>query len=241
MGPLRHTHHRAAMVGVTAFLLGACAQTQTTGADGQTFTGFVAKPTTVMVSQFDFASEVVIADRNLAARVAQEMKGKPPAAIKAETAQRVSNVIAETAIAALRDAGLKASPGSVDIALGDEPTLIITGRVRGPEPAKNAKSKSTTFGGAKSPAVADVQLTHMSWAGRKNILNFTTEPGASSAAARGGAGGGSEKLSPDVAALARRIGNDVASKVIAFAGQHGWVRDASTVTPVTPADSSSQI
>ncbi|MBI4274629.1 MAG: hypothetical protein HY659_08015 [Rhizobiales bacterium] len=239
---MRHTHYRAAMFGITALFLGACAQTQTTGTDGQIVTGFIAKPTTVMVSQFDFAPEIVIADRNLVARVAQEMKGKPSAAIKAETAQRVSNVITETAIAALRDAGLKASPGSVDIALGDEPTLIITGRVRGPEPAKNAKSKSTTFSGVKSPTVADVQLTHMSWAGRKNILNFTTEPGARSAPVRGGAaGGGSEKLSPDVAALARRIGNDIASRVIAFAGQHGWVRDASTVTPVTPSDSSSQI
>ncbi len=234
MRPMRTAKFLPALATGAMVAVSACAPAVVT--DGQTFTGFVAKPTTVMVGQFEFASEIVIQDRALTIRLEREMKGKSATAIKDEAAQRVGNVIAETAIAGLRDAGLKASPGSVDIALGDEPTLVVTGSVRGPEAVKpetgkpdksrNAGRRSVGFGGAKSQVVADVQLTHLSWGGRKNVLNFTTaavtgeKPGADEKFPPRAAG---EKLSPDVERAAQRIGKDIAGKVIAFAAKQGWI------------------
>lgn len=214
--------------------------------DGQTFTGFIAKPTTIMVSHLDFSPEIVIQDQGLVTRLTRDMKGKPAAEIRAEAAQRVSNVIAETTIATLRDAGLKASPGSTDIALGDEPTLVITGTVRGAEtakpdaakptaekPGKPAKRRSVGFGGTKSQAVADVQLTHLSWGGRKNVLNFTTASATGQKALsdeKFPPRGTGEKLSPDVERMAQRLGKDVANKVIAFAAQQGWITGPGALT-----------
>jgi hypothetical protein len=211
---------RALALTGAVFAVAACAQTG--GTEGQTYAGFVAKPDTIMVSQLDFADEIVVLDRALMERLRRDMKGKSAAAIKAEAAQRVGTVIAETAIAALRAAGLKASPGSLDIALGDEPTLVITGRVRGPD-----KHKSVGFGGTKAQVVADVQLTHLSWVGRRNVHNFTTAPASGAKPAAGEKlpprVAGAEKLAPDVERLAQRIGGDVAAKTISYATKQGWL------------------
>jgi hypothetical protein len=253
MGPLRHTQYRSATIAAAILLagaisLGACAQTQTTGT--QTYSGgFLVAPSTVLVSDFDFAPDVVILDQALTARIKREMKGKPADAVKAEIAQQVGNTIAEAAVAALRDAGMKASLGSIDIALGDEPTLVITGRVRGIDQGNAAKRRVVGFGAGKSQVVADAQVTHVSTIGRRNVLNFTTEaesgkrPGAvarparriAGAVAGAAAGAVSEKLSGDVDALARRIGAEVAKHVIAFAGQQGWIRGPAIATPAETA------
>lgn len=225
---MRRTAKWKALV-LTGAVVAVSACAQIGGTEGQTYAGFVAKPDTVMVSQLDFADEIVVLDRALMERLRREMKGKPAAAIKAEAAQRVGAVIAETAIAALREAGLKTSPGSLDIALGDVPTLVITGRVRGPD-----KQKSVGFGGAKAQVVADVQLTHLSWAGRRNVHSFTTAPAGGAGPAAGEKlpprSAGAEKLSPDVERAAQRIGRDVASNVIGYAAKQGWLVAPATVS-----------
>lgn len=226
---------RIALAAVLAFAVTGCTQTIDAGPRG--FFGFgITKPSAILVDDFNFAPEFSNLDRRLAARLRRDLKGQSADAVRAEVARRVSAVISDTIITALREADLQASPGSAALALADETTLVIAGHVRAVD-QNDAKRKSVDFGGSRKDTAADIQVTYVSSAGRKGVLNFDAEnetPRISGSETPDAAvaqvattsfvrGVKPDDLSPAVESHARRIGQAVAKRVIAFAVEQGWI------------------
>jgi hypothetical protein len=228
-----------------ALVLAGCANTNVSGMQSVSAGGLPA-PKTVVVSDFVFSSDVVALDRGFTARLARKLGELSPDQRKQKTAERVNDEIVATIVATLREAGMDARPGSEEgLTLSDD-ALIVTGRLRAVDEGNRTERNLIGFGRGRSGVVADMQLTHFSAAGRKQLMRFTTEaqsqrrPGAivtapigaatsvaiSAAAAAGGAV--SEKLSADVEAQARSIGRAAAEKIIAYEREQGWLNPAGT-------------
>lgn len=224
-----------------AFAVSGCGSTSSSM--GSMFSGGgLGKPSMVLVGDFELAPDQIRLDSSVAAKLQREMRGQPPAAMRQEVARNVNTLIGETVIARLREAGLPAQAGSGELALSGESTLAIDGRVSRVDQGNRTQRNLIGFGAGKSQVAAAVQVVYHSPAGKQDVLNFTAQaqssnrPGAAltapiGAAARGAMAVGStvggsiasEKLSADVAAHARNLGNEIANRIIAWSAQQGWV------------------
>jgi hypothetical protein len=229
------------MAAMAAAALGGCTSANVSGMN--VFGGGdLAKPQVVLVSDFVVPADGVKLDTGFAARVKRSMKGANDQAVRAEIARRVTAAINETVVARLREAGIEALPGTRQLAIEGQTTLVVGGSLRRIDEGNKARRSVVGFGAGKSSVVADVQVTHLGSGGPKDVLAFTAEaasaprPGAvatapvgaavgMAASAASAAGGlASERLSADVEGQARRIGTVVAERVIGFAAEQGWIR-----------------
>lgn len=235
-------HHivRLAFAGLVAAALGGC--TSANVGNMSMFGGDLAKPSVVLVSDFDVPANAVALDRGFAAKLKRNMKGASDQTMRGEVARRVSATIAETVVAKLREAGIEALPGNRSLAIEGQTTLVIGGNVRSIDEGNRTRRNLIGFGAGKSSVTVDVQVAHLSSGESKNVLTFSAEaesarrPGAVATAPVGAAVGAaatvastagglaSERLSADVEAQARRIGTTIADRIIAFAAEQGWVR-----------------
>jgi hypothetical protein len=162
---------------------------------------------------------------------------------KAEVAQAVGAVVQDTIVARLAAAGLKASAGNADIAAASAPVLAIGGTIRTVDQGNRTRRNLIGFGAGRSEVSADIQLTEVTAGGRRPLLSFVAQaqsgrrPGAAVTGPVGAARAGvaitaatgvagsvlSQKLSANVEALARNLGDAVADRVIALATEHGWL------------------
>ena len=220
---------RFIVICVAALVLAGCA----TGGSLGAFGGGQTRPKTVLVSDFVLSSDVEIVDRGYTARLERKTGSFPTFERKPRTIGRVNDEIVATIVATLREAGLDAQPGSEDaLTLSDE-ALVINGRLRSSERAKQAG-----FGSGRGGVIADMTVSYFTGGGKKQVLSFSAdEKGASKpaagkqAAARNAAiaaaltaqKSGAENLSPDVEAQARRLGRAAGEKIVAYAKERGWL------------------
>jgi hypothetical protein len=231
---------------LAALVLAGCANTSFKGTESVSANGLPA-PKTVVVSDFVFSSDVVALDRGFTARLARKLGEIPPHERQQKTAERVNDEIVATIVATLREAGMDAREGSEEsLSLSDD-ALIVTGRLRAVDEGNRTQRSVIGFGAGRSGVVADMQLSHFSSHGKKQLLSFTAEaqsrrrPGAivtapigaatsaaiSAATAVGGVA--AEKLSADVEAQARSLGRAAGEKILSYAREQGWVNPAPPV------------
>jgi hypothetical protein len=233
---------------VAALSLAGCANSSL-GLSGSS--GPVARPKTIVVNDFAFG-DVTAIDRTYTARLERKIGGFPPHERKPRTLERVNEEIVANIVATLRGAGLDAQPGGADgVTVGDG-MVVVSGTLRGTEPAPSdskklrAVSDQIGFGTGRPNVAADVKVTS---GGRRQLTAFTAEAGggrgqpagnakqaaaynASVAAALAEQKAAPEKLSPEVEGHARRLGRATAEKVLAYAKEQGWLN-----TPVEVASS----
>ena len=200
-----------------------------------------SRPKTVLVYDFEFASDVAVADREFVARMEREIGDL--AVSKQLVVKRVNAEIVATIITILRDeTGLNTRPGIEDDPAFKDTALIVAGRVQAADRGSRAP---VNFGGA---VVADMTLSRVTAGAKTQLTTFTvqaqkrpafTGPSAAThdAAIKTVLAGESvpaEKLSSDVEAQARGLGRAIADKVTAYAMQQGWVNKANL--PGRPMD-----
>jgi hypothetical protein len=220
---------------VLALMLGACGQTTIQNMSSMGTQG-LARPETVVVSDFSFSSDVVLLDRGFAAQLQRKMGKASPEQIREQLAARVSREIVTAMVTTLREAGLDARAEGEEEVVADRAALVVAGKVRAIDQGNRTRRNVIGFGAGKSEVVADVVVVHDSQGVKKDVLTFTAETGsgrrpggavtAPLGAARGVAavaGVASEKLSADVEAEARRLGQTAARRIIAFGAQQGWL------------------
>jgi hypothetical protein len=231
---------RLLAVCLVALALVGCAQTNVTGLTIG-YSGAVARPKTIVVSDFVFSSDVVALDRGFTARLSRKLGELPPDQRKQRTAERVNDEIVATIVATLREAGLEAQTGSEEgLSLSDD-AVIVSGRLRAIDEGNSTQRRLIGFGAGRSGVVADMALTYVSNGAKKELLSFTAEadsrrrPGAivtapigaatsvavSAATAVGGVA--AEKLSADVQAQARSLGRAAGERIVAYAKEKGWL------------------
>ena len=215
-----------------ALLLAGCA---TMDIGGTPSGGSSARPKSIVVSDFVFATEVVALDRGYTARLERKIGSFPTHERKQRTLERVNDEILASIVVTLREAGLEAQPGSEEgLSLNDD-VVVVNGRLRPSDP--NAKPEHIGFGAGRGGVVADMTLSHLSGGGKKQFSGFGAEgakkPGVTPAsrnaaimAAAAAAGSPAERLSPDVEAQARSLGRAAGEKVVAFAREQGWIEKA---------------
>ncbi len=239
---------RFAFACFAALLLTGCANSSLGGLGGSTT---VARPKTIVVTDFVFADGVTAIDRAYTTRLERKIGGFPTFERKPRTLERVNEEIVASIVATLRGAGLDAQPGGADgVALSDG-AVLVGGTLRGTEPAPSDKkpkpiSEQIGFGTGRSNVVADVKILS---GGKRQLTAFTAEASAGRgpavnaklatgqdaaiAAALADQRAAPEKLSSEVEAQARRLGRAIGDKVLGFAREQGWL-DAS-VAAVEPA------
>jgi len=220
------------LVCLAALALAGC--NTTTSGTVSSFGGKTAKPRTIVVTDFAFASEVVTLDRGFTARLSRKIGEIPPHERKQRTIERVNDEIVATIVATLRAGGLEAKPGSEETLSLSDTALVVSGRLRAGD--DSAKRDAIGFGPGRSGVVADMTVASFSGSGRKTVLTFAAEtPSGRRPAARGGTannaaiaavtaeGGTAEKLSADVEAQARTLGREAGEKILAYAKEQGWL------------------
>jgi hypothetical protein len=116
-------------------------------------------------------------------------------------------------------------------------------------PPRKAKY-SFGFGPGRSGVVADMNLARIAWGARKPVLAFAAEGprarqagaalnaeqakarDADIAAALVSENAVPERLSPEVEAQARGLGNAIGEQIVAYARTQGWVSEAPAAEPV---------
>lgn len=220
---------------VLALMLSACGQTTIHNTSSMS-TASLARPETVVVSDFGFSPDVVLLDKGFTAQLQRKMGKASPEQIRKELAARVSREIVTAMVTTLREAGLAAREGGEEAVVADQPALVVTGKVRTIDQGNRTRRKVIGFGAGKSEVVADVSVMYHSQGAQKDVLTFTAEagsgrrPGMAATAPLGAAAGAaavvgvaSEKLSADVEAEARRLGQAAARRIIAVSNEHGWL------------------
>lgn len=222
-----------------AFVLAACGQTSIQGISSILTPG-LARPEAIVVSDFSFSPDVVLLDRGFAAQLQRRLGKVPPEKLREQLAARVSQEIVGSMVTTLREAGLPARDGGDETLLADQPALVVSGKVRAIDQGNRTRRNVVGLGVGKSEVAADVAVTHVSPSGKKEVLTFAAEAessmrpgeavtapvtaarGAAAIAATVGSGALSEKLSADVEAHARRLGQAAARRIIAYAVEQGW-------------------
>lgn len=202
------------------------------------------RPKTVVVSDFVIAPEVLVLDRGFTTRLERKIGAFPTHERKQRTLERVNDEIVASLVATLREAGLDAQPGSEEgLSLSDS-TLLVTGKLRPADPA--AKKNEYGIGGGKPGVVADMALANFGGFGKRQLLAFSAEPaGGKPAAGKQAAATNAliaealvsnkaapERLSPDVEALARKIGRGAGDKIVAYGRTQGWFEGGAEAAPV---------
>ncbi len=222
-----------------ALVLAACGQTSMQGISSILSPG-LARPAAVVVSDFSFSPDVVLLDRGFSAQLQRRLGKVPPEKIREQLAARVSQEIVSSMVGTLQDAGFPARKGGDETLLADQPALVVDGKVRAIDQGNRTRRNVVGLGAGKSEVAADVVVTHLSASGKKEVLTFAAEAesgmrpgaavtaplsaarGAAAVAATAGGGAISEKLSADVEAGARRLGQAAARRIIAYAAEQGW-------------------
>jgi hypothetical protein len=210
----------------------------------------VARPQTIIVSDFAFGPDVTAVDRTYTARLERKIGSFPPHERKPRTLERVNEEIVATIVATLRGAGLQAQPGGPDT--GGEGVVLVTGEIKTTEKFVDnmRRPKPVTeqigFGAGKSSFAAEVKVLS---GGKRQLTAFTVDAGgprgtpagnAKLAAAQNAAistalveqKAAPEKLSPDTEGQARRIGRNAAEKILAYATEQGWLAASADVAEV---------
>lgn len=216
-----------------AFALGACGQTNIQKMPGLFSSSGVTKPEVVVVSNFNFSAETVALDRGFAAQLRRRMGNVSQEEMRRQIASRVGREIVDAMVETLRAAGLQAREGNQESVVADQPTLLVTGTVRRIDEGNRARRAVVGFGLGKTAVVSDVVVTHNFRGTMKEAFVFVAEagsaprPGGTAGVARAVAGAATgaamDKLSPEVEAGARRLGQAAARRIIAFATEQGWV------------------
>jgi hypothetical protein len=234
-----------------ALLLAGCANSSL-GSLGGSLGGSstVARPKTIIVTDFAFGPDVTAVDRAYTARLERKIGSFPPHERKPRTLERVNEEIVATIVATLRGAGLQAQPGGADA--GGEGTVLISGEIKTTETVVNdvRRPKPVTeqigFGAGRSNFAADVKVLS---GGKRQLTSFTVDAGGGRGAPAGNAKQAAaqnaaiatalaeqkaapEKLSPDTEGQARRIGRNAAEKILAYAKEQGWLEAPAEVAEV---------
>jgi hypothetical protein len=211
--------------------------------------GALPRPNTVLVNDFVFSSDVAVVDRDFAARLESKLGNMPSDVIKAITAKRVNDEMVATIIVIVGAAGLNARLGSQEELTPKNGALVITGQLRAVDQDNRHQRNPVAFGTGSSVA-ADMTVSEVSEGTEKQLVTFTAQAQSgrqSGAAATTGPDAAALRaaiasvlarksapdvnLSPDVEAMARGLGRAVADKIVAYAGQQGWVTKAALPAP----------
>jgi hypothetical protein len=235
---------RLVFVCLATLLLAGCANSSIGSLGGSST---VARPKTIIVTDFAFGPDVTAVDRAYTARLERKIGSFPPHERKPRTLERVNEEVVATIIATLRGAGLDAQSGGEDG--GGEGTVLVRGEikvtekfvedVRRPKPV----TEQIGFGAGKSNFAAEVKILTGS---KRQLTSFTVDAGsarapagnAKQAAAQNAAiatalveqRAAPEKLSPDTEGQARRIGRNAAEKILAYVKEQGWLAAPADVT-----------
>jgi len=206
--------------------------------DGLTLTssGGTPKPKTVVVTDFVYSPDVTIIDRGYTVRLSRKEKNDLPFHIrKQRTLERVNDELVATIVATVRAAGLDAAPGSVEsVALKDN-ALIVSGRLVPGEGAGADKSgKGAGIGDGRKGVVAAISMEELGTFGKKKLTGFTAQPAsgkvkvdaAAIAAALPADSAAAGRLSPDVEAQVHALGRAIGDKIVGYAREQGWLKDA---------------
>ena len=154
--------------GVAALALAGCADI----GSSNVFGGAPLKPKTVLVADFVAAPEVGAIDRGFSVRMDRKGSNFPILERKRRTLGRVNDEIVAVIVATLREAGLDAAPGSEEALTLADATAVVSGRLRGAEPA-TAKNQQIGFGPGHGGVVADITVSYVSSGARKQLVTFS--------------------------------------------------------------------
>ena len=229
---------------LAALALAGCVDTGSSGSLG--LGNQAPRPKTVVVGDFTFASELVVIDHGFSTRLERKAGDYPILERRQRTAERVNDEIVATIVAILREAGLQAQPGDEQGLSSTDNVLLVTGRLRAADEGKNKERAPNYagFGPGRSGVVANMNLWRFAWGSKKAVFTFATEgvrntkasPGreADIAAALEAENAAPEKLSPDVQAQARGLGNVIGETIVAYAKTQGWVNEAPAAAEALP-------
>jgi hypothetical protein len=222
-----------------ALALAGCAGTDSLGV--QTSAGAAARPKTVVVSDFMISSDLAVIDHGFSTRLERGGGDYPILERRRHVAERVNDEIVATIVADLRAAGLQARPGGEGAERDD--ALLVSGRLRPKDEDKAAPKLPYGFGPGRSGVVADMNLARFSWGSRKPLLSFSAEGARKLKATEQGKSRDAEiakvlvvenavpqKLSPEVEAQARSLGDAIAAQILAYARTQNWVKEPVVAT-----------
>jgi hypothetical protein len=221
-----------------ALMLAGCANSSLGGLGGSST---VARPKSIIVTDFAFGPDVTAVDRAYTVRLERKIGPFPPHERKLRTLERVNEEIVATIVATLRGAGLDAQPGGPDSAV--DGAVLVSGELKATEAVANdvRRPKPVTeqigFGAGRSNFAAEMKVLS---SGKRQLTAFTVDAGGGRGAAAGNAKQAAaqnaaiatalaeqkaapEKLSPDTEGQARRIGRSAAEKILAYAKEQGWL------------------
>jgi hypothetical protein len=191
------------------------------------------KPKTVVVADFVYSPDVTVIDRGFTVRLSRKEKNDLPFHIRKErTLARVNDELVATIVSTVRAAGLDAAPGSVEgVSLKDN-ALIVNGRLIAGEGAD--KGKGAGIGDGRKGVVAEMSMEELGTFGKKKLTNFTAQPVsgkakvdlAAVAAALPADSAAAGRLSPDVEAQVHALGRAIGDRIVAFAREQGWLKEA---------------
>lgn len=191
------------------------------------------KPKTVVVTDFVYSPDVTIIDRGYTVRLSRKEKNDLPFHIrKQRTLERVNDEIVATIVTTVRAAGLDAVPGSPESVSLKDNALLVSGRL---VPGDGAdKGKGAGIGDGRKGVVADMSLEELGGFGKKKLASFTAQPAsgkvkvdaAAIAAALPPDSVAAGRLSPDVEAQTHALGRAIGDRIVAYAREQGWLKDA---------------
>jgi hypothetical protein len=200
------------------------------------FGGGPQKPRAVVVSDFALAPGTVSIDGGLAPTYRRKLGKVTPDQLKAELTTAVNVEVSGAMVAALVDGGLPATTNTP--ADGGESTVVVTGNIRRVDDKDRMKRRLSGLAPFHDNVLAEVQVSQEVAGARKELLSFVGDPvdgrktGASATAAPATTASAapettgsvsSEKLTPTLAAEARRLGKASATRILAFAAEQGWI------------------
>jgi hypothetical protein len=225
---------RIAVTAASALGLVGCASSNVNVATY--FGGGPQKPRAVVVSEFDIAPGTVSVENGLTPTYRHKLGKVTPDQLKAELTTAVNEEVTGAMVATLVDGGLPATTNSQ--ADGSDSTVVVTGNIRKVDDKDRMKRRLSGLAPFHDNVVAEVQVSQEVSGSRKELLSFVGEgadarkPGGSAAMASAApattapdstASVNSEKLTPTVAAEARRLGKESATRILAFAAEQGWI------------------
>ena len=224
----------AICLSLAALALGGCQTDGLTLASGSP----ISKPKSVVVTDFVYSPDVTIIDRGFTVRLSRKEKNDLPFHIRKErTLARVNDEIVATIVATVRAAGLDAAPGSVESVSLKDDALIVRGRLVPGEGAD--KGKGAGIGDGRKGVVADMSVEELGGFGKKKLTTFTAQPAsgkakvdaAAIAAALPADSAAAGRLSPDVEAQTHALGRAIGDRIVAYAREQGWFKDAPPAEP----------
>jgi hypothetical protein len=228
---------RIAVTAASALGLVGCASSNVNVATY--FGGGPQKPRAVVVSDFDLAPGAVSVEGGLAPAYRHKLGKVTPDQLKAELTTAVNEEVSGAMVATLVDGGLPATTNAQPD--GSESTVVVTGNIRKVDDKDRMKRRLSGLAPFHDNVVAEVQVSQEVAGARKELLTFvgeaadarkpappattaSTAPATTAPETTGSVS--SEKLTPTVAAEARRIGKASATRILAFAAEQGWISKA---------------